>query len=132
MKIDMPPLEPSPLLAALQQRQYRPQHQVCLVIGYTWVKHCDRAVLFLACGTAQAGRVRYVGRAVLDLGTRQARRRFAQQLRPLRLPIHPPLIASPLPEGINWIAPELRVRVRHHGWSEAGLLRQPQAEMVIP
>jgi ATP-dependent DNA ligase len=132
MKISIPPLEPSPLLAALQHRQYRPQHQVCLVVGYTWVKNCDRAMLYLACGTSQAGRVRYVGRTVFDFGTRQARRRFAQQLRPLRLPIHPPLIASPLPDGITWIAPELRVRVVHNGWSDGGLLRNPQADTVLP
>jgi hypothetical protein len=104
------------------------QHQLAVVAGYSWKPHAPQAYVYLACGTMPSGLLRYSGKTVISFSSDLERHDFALKVHSMRLATRHPLFTSPMPECMVPIAPILLVEVSHHGWSEAGLMRDIAVE----
>ena len=109
----------------VRSRRHRTtQDQLAVVAGYSWNRGHPSALIYLACGTMPSGLLRYAGRAEVQFASLEEKRAFGRRVADIRVKAHHPLIASPLPGTIVWLAPRLLAQVTHHGWTPGGLMRQ--------
>jgi hypothetical protein len=104
------------------------QQQLAVVAGYSWKPHSGEAFVYLACGMMPSGLLRYSGKTVISFSNDAERHEFAVKVHAMRLARRHPLFASPMPERMIPITPILLAEVRHHGWSEGGLMRDVAIE----
>ncbi len=98
------------------------QRQVAVVAGFAWEQNSLQAQVYLACGMVPSGLLRYAGKTRITFESAEDKKAFARRVQPLKLGSHHPLIASPLPGRMLWLAPRLLAEVAHRGWTDAGLM----------
>jgi hypothetical protein len=105
--------------------------QVCVVVGYAELP-CGTTALHLACGKVPDYTLRYAGSVHLPSQSTRTRTALVKGLKALHAPAHPPGVQSPLPEGIQLVAPAVLVEVTHRGWSAGGRMCAVELVAIHP